>query len=72
MGSFYRDEEFIKCVGGNIKRILNRKGITHIEFNIATGLLVSRICSGDMNMTISTLKLIADHLNIEVWELIKQ
>lgn len=71
MGRIYRDEEFIKRVGGNINGILARKGITHIEFNIDTGLHLGRITSGRLNMNISTLKLIADHLNIEVCELTK-
>lgn len=71
MGRTYRDEEFIKRVGNNVRGVLSKKGITHMQFNINSGLLVSRIVSGDLNMTISTLKRIADCLQVDINELTK-
>lgn len=71
MGRVYRDEVVIKKVGERIKIALKANKITHLEFQMHTGLSASRITSGDLNMTISTLQKIADFIHIPVDELIK-
>ena len=64
MGRIYRDEAYIKKVGDKFQNVFNTKNIKHLEFRHDTGLDISRLCSGELNMTISTVKRIADYLGV--------
>ena len=72
MVRFYRDEGIIKRVGTNVKILLKIKKITHNNFQDDTGLSTSRITSGEMNMTISTLQKIADYLEVSIEDLTEE
>lgn len=72
MGRVYRDEGVIKKVGERIGIIIKEKGITHAEFQDSTGLCTSRVISGQLNMTISTLAKIADYLDIPINDLTQE
>ena len=55
-----------------LKEICERKGITRIQIEDATGLkkgYLSDLFNGKSNPTVETLQKIADALKVEVWEL---
>lgn len=70
MGRFYRDEAYINEVGDKFKAVFKSKNIKHLEFRHDTGLDISRITSGELNMTISTIKRIADYLGVKPTDLL--
>lgn len=68
-----RDNEFLKLIGGNIKRCRKEKGLTQVKFASKCGLsreALARIEVGGINSSILKLKQIAEALQVEVKELI--
>lgn len=68
-----RDNEFLKLIGGNIKRCRKEKGLTQLEFASKCGLsreALARIEVGGINSSILKLKQIADALQVNIKNII--
>lgn len=73
MGKQYRDQEYLIKLGKRIIAIREARNITQEGLQELTGLdtrQIGRIERAETNVSISSVKLIADHLNISVSELL--
>ena len=62
----YTDEALLKEIALRIKVLRKEKGLSQIDFLIATDINISRIEIAKNNMTISTLKTICDYFDISL------
>ncbi|MFN0255636.1 helix-turn-helix domain-containing protein [Pedobacter ureilyticus] len=73
MGKQYRDQEYLVKLGKRIIEIREAKNITQEKLQELTGLdtrQIGRIERAETNVSISSVKLIADNLKISVPELL--
>ena len=73
MGKQYRDQEYLVKLGKRIIEIREAKNITQERLQELTGLdtrQIGRIERAETNVSISSVKLIADNLKISVPELL--
>lgn len=64
-----KDEKYLKEIGARIRLIREGKGITQVELGVKCnnyGEQIGRIERGKSNVTICTLKVIADALEVKV------
>ncbi|MCB6971516.1 MULTISPECIES: helix-turn-helix domain-containing protein [Butyricimonas] len=66
-----RDEILLKEIARRIKELRDKKGISQIDFLIATDINVSRIELAKFNITVSTLKAICDYFEISLSDFLK-
>ncbi|MEQ8926087.1 MAG: helix-turn-helix transcriptional regulator [Fulvivirga sp.] len=70
-----KEEQFIKDFGANLRKLRNEKNLTQAFLADLAGIhrsQIMRIESGEVNTTLSTLKQIADALQIPVSELFEK
>jgi transcriptional regulator with XRE-family HTH domain len=68
-----RGDERLKIIGKNIRYYRKALGITSAELGFITGMDRSALCKierGEINITIETLLIISDNLNIQIRDLI--
>jgi transcriptional regulator with XRE-family HTH domain len=66
-----RDER-LKIIGKNVRYYRKATGITSFELGFVTGIDRSALCKierGEINITIETLLIISDNLNIQLRDL---
>jgi len=69
---YIRDEKFLKDFGINLRKVRKRKSITQEKLAFSIGIeisQISRIERGILNTSISTIKAIANDLDIPVKDL---
>lgn len=67
-------EEFLKKLGGNIKKLRLEAGMSQTDLGYACNFersTMNRIEAGRTNPTVLTLRLIADALNVELSKLLE-
>lgn len=67
------EDEFIKNLGEHIAELRKAKGFTQVTFSEKSGIhrtALAKIENGRVNPTIIVLKRIAEHLSIELVELV--
>ncbi len=66
--TYYRDEQFLKKIGENVRRLRLQKGITQMELAFACNEIdysqINRIELGKVNFSVSYLALIAEQLEV--------
>ncbi|MBE5320941.1 helix-turn-helix transcriptional regulator [Pedobacter sp. MR2016-19] len=73
MGKQYRDQEYLVKIGKRIVEIRDLRKITQEKLAELTGIdtrQIGRIERAETNVSISSLKLITDHLKISVSDLL--
>jgi transcriptional regulator with XRE-family HTH domain len=68
-----KDKEFLKLLGKRIRDLRKANGLTQLDLGVAMdnyGEQVGRIERGQLNVSICTLKKIAEGLNISLSELL--
>lgn len=74
MSERVRNENLIRAFGKRLKQVREAKGLSQHELALLCQIehsQVSRIELGKVNATISTIALLAEHLDMKVWELMK-
>lgn len=69
-----RDDEFLLRVGGRIRELREKRGMSMDDLGAECGIernTVFRIEKGKVNTTVSTLKAIAEGLGVSVSELLR-
>lgn len=64
-----RDDKFLKKLGDRIRHLRKSKNMTQVELGVACnnyGEQIGRIERGELNVSISTLKVIAKALNVKL------
>lgn len=73
MGKQYRDQDYLVKLGKRIIEVREAKNVTQEKLQELTGLdtrQIGRIERAETNVSVSSIKLIADHLKISVPELL--
>jgi transcriptional regulator with XRE-family HTH domain len=68
-----KDEKFLKLLGRRIRNLRMAKGLSQVDVGVAMdnyGEQIGRIERGELNVTICTLKKIAEALDISLSELV--
>jgi len=67
-----KDKEFLELLGGKIRAIRKAQGLTQLELAVACNNYaeqIGRVERGELNVTVCSLKLIAQALNVKIAEL---
>ncbi|WP_282133015.1 helix-turn-helix domain-containing protein [Cellulophaga baltica] len=63
-----RNEELLLKIALKFKELRSLKGVTQEEVYNDTGVHISRIETGKINITVSTLEHLCIYFNLELWE----
>ncbi len=63
--------ELIKIVANNIKQYRLKKNLSQERLEDETGLTIARYESGNHDMTLTTICILSQHLDLEPYELLK-
>jgi transcriptional regulator with XRE-family HTH domain len=69
-----KDQKFLKQLGRRIRQLRTAKGLSQVDVGVAMdnyGEQIGRIERGELNVTICTLKKIAETLDVSLPELIQ-
>ncbi|MCP9751480.1 helix-turn-helix domain-containing protein [Ferruginibacter sp. HRS2-29] len=66
-----KNDELLGKIGNALKELRKSKGILQADFGNDTGIHIARVESGTRNLTISSLSVLTDYLDIKLSDFFK-